>query len=358
MLARMRGLPWLAVAVAVAVASLAVPAAAGAALRDVVPANPAGARQVPIVGGSPTDVRVVRAVLAQLGPDWRVIPRIRFERRSGPAKPRPRLIVEQRRPRPGSRPSSLAKRQAVRDIWLYDAFVREAAAALKAAGRPVAGFFLPPVRPTRTRAELAALADRIRARGAALGVAIPGVRVDALGGGLVRVRARFTERQFLMGEPGDLHTRLIEGSDGSDETYRAHIELEAPDGTPYEHLGADPPRSVPAPAGLGGPTRLEITVERPDSLTGDVQRTRFALACDGAASEGIADPVTLCRRLIGERYVLVPPASNITCSPPVDSPSILLHGTVLGVTVDRHYGACERYFSGVGLWLRLLGVPG
>ena len=112
---------------------------------------------------------MLRGVLARLGPDWRVIRRIRFAPRPGRAKPRRFLVVEARSPRarqPSTEPRASGRQ--VRDIpGSSTRSVREAAAALKAAGRPVAPFFLPPLRPTRSRAELAALAalpDRPRPR--------------------------------------------------------------------------------------------------------------------------------------------------------------------------------------------------
>jgi hypothetical protein len=183
--------------------------------------------------------------------------------------------------------------------------------------------------------------------------------VYALGGGLVRVRARYDELQFLLGRPNDLRTRLISDSFVSGATYRAHVEPEAPDGTPYEHLGGDPPANLAPPPGLSGPTRLEITAQHVGGgIGGDEIRTySYVLDCDGNGSDGVADPRFVCEQLVADRYALLPPVSGGLCSLPAEHPTLELHGTVLGASVRRNWGGCGFYEGGIVRWLELLDVP-
>ena len=94
------------------------------------------------------------------------------------------------------------------------------------------------------------------------------------------------------------------------------------------------PRDAPPPAGLAGPTRVELEVEDPPYGNGPERRFRFVLDCAG----GRVDRRRRCPGALrppGRQPLRAAPAdrSDALCSGIVGAPSVALAGTFLGVAV-------------------------
>ena len=115
-------------------------------------------------------------------------------------------------------------------------------------------------------------------------------------------------------------------------------------------------RDVPPPAGLAGPTHLDLTVDDPPYGNGPERRFEFVLDCDGGPTSSIADVPAACAHLVGDRYTLLAPVqSDAACSGIMGTPSLTLAGTFLGVTVRRDFSSCSLVAT--FRWLEELRIP-
>ncbi len=263
----------------------------------------------------------------------------------------------------------------VRYYWLGFLAATTIARPLEQGGRPIRYLEVGPgteghafealIWPERSPEEVAAVARDLAARSAAAGWEVAELRAWANGPGAIAITLRLTERGLLDGR-ADWSTTLF----GSEEwSYSRLLRIEAPDGSLLAGGGSvgerggfgrnepyGPPRDVPPPADLHGPTHLDLTVEDPAYGDGPTRRFRFVLDCDGGASDGIPDVPATCRRLVGDRYALLLPAPpDVVCTGVMGAPSMSLRGTFLGVPVARAFGSCNSLT--VQRWMDVLRIP-
>ncbi len=283
------------------------------------------AAAVRIAGATPAERRIMRRALAHV-PTSLPVDRIVFGwqgRRRGFS-----LVVGA----DGVRVPAFERR------WLASVVVEDLARRLRGAGLPVwwVGVgtnlndtwpFLNDRVPRRNAGATLTLTRAIRQRAIDAGWIVRAVRGWQVGPGAVALTLRLTERQFLDGLADWTHTLLADASD-LDDGYAAQLVIEAPDGTPvfvqsnrsrtggYLNRGGAGLRlgfgTAPPPAGLTGPTRLELTFSR--TTASGPETVHAVLDCAGGTSIGVADPSAACAGLIADRYVLLAPVpADLLC---------------------------------------------